>query len=75
VLKHLPCNPNVEGSSTTTYDDIRREKMAKCCCEACGSSTVVEFWLCYLKIKGLITAAELARVERKLHKVGVVAQW
>jgi hypothetical protein len=36
---------------------------------------VVEFWLCYLKIKGSIPSAELARVERKLKKVAAVAPW
>ncbi len=49
--------------------------MAKCCCEASSGSSVVEFLLCYLKIKGSRPAAELAQVESKWQKVAVVALW
>jgi hypothetical protein len=62
-------------SGTATSDNIQRDKMAKYCCEASGRSSVVEFLLCYLKIKGSIPSAELARVERKWLKVAAIAQW
>ncbi len=74
MFKHWPCYPKVETSSTATSDNIEREIMAKCCCEASGRSSAVESLLCYFKIKGSRPAAELAQVEIKWQEVGVVGQ-